>query len=82
MSSDPSPVNNAIFSELYGKFGAAMTAAMTSEGDHPRPPIVRPERVHRHTASALRASTTNPTTGRTRRPCLPGSRSRGRPGVV
>jgi hypothetical protein len=39
MSSNSSPVNNTTFSELYGKFGAAMTAAMTSEGDHPRPQI-------------------------------------------
>jgi len=33
-----SPVNSTIFSDLYAKFGAAMTAAMTSEGDHPAAP--------------------------------------------
>jgi hypothetical protein len=47
MSSDPSPVNNTTFSELYGKFGAAMTAAMTSEGDHP----AAPNRLSRESAS-------------------------------
>lgn len=36
MSSASSPVNNTTFSELCGKFGAAMTAAMTSESDHTR----------------------------------------------
>lgn len=82
MSSDSISVNDTIFSDLNVSFGSAMTAALTSEGDHPAAPIVGPERVHRHTASALRASTTSPTTGRTHLQCMPDLRSRGRPDVV